>query len=724
MAFKFNVDSSGNLVSEAKREAAQESAAPSRFAMQVDQSGNIVTPGGIQQRGLEIAEQYRSQTPVPDVPGTWTEIRDAVTGELRETPQTRRLPELSLDSEAYLQDPLAAIKTTAGLLFSADDESRKKILKKWNPDIQIETDEKGNDIVTMPSGEQAVLNQPGFSKNDFLQLAFDAALFSGGTLAAAPVKGTLRKGVVGALGAGLTETGRQQVGQELGTEEPTDIGRIATTAAAGGLAEAVPAAIGARKASKAQRRLGIAESQEELAEELGKQAKRSDVITEKTGIELGRAQKTRGISDAKRMTYVSQLPAAEQKAMKFFEKQNKQAYRAVADLMDTIAPAETVGQASRKVRKAAQDIVGGAVEERARAAKPLYEKAFKDKTLYNPQKTIDYIDDTLKNLPEGGERRKVLEKVGGFLSEKLNIKQLDETKIEIDGIISSELSSKKPNNRLVANLMEVKDKLLQEVDKLNPDYKAAREIYSKKSPGIQELQESTIGTIAKKKDEQIKTVARALFEPDKELFDPAAVRKARSLIEKQDPEAWNGIVRAEWQRRLGKAKVDPGDLTAAENVPAKLRSKIFGSGKEREVLYSAMSQEQKKNARYLEEALKRAEKGRPGGSPTAVNQVFERELRGVGGTLRGLFSDTRKTIAELGADAKYDMRVKALADVMFDPKWQAKLKDLRRLSPDSRKSERAFVRILKQAIKSAAVAESPESPAATRRALEILNKDE
>lgn len=680
---------------------------------------------GLAQPGMEIAQQYQAQTQVPDVPGTWAEVRDTVTGELRETPQTEGLPELSLDLEAYAKDPISAIKTTAGLLISSDEEGRKNVLKEWNPDIKIEKDSKGNEIVTMPDGEQAVLNKPGFSKGDAYRLLFDAAFFApsamapgAGTAASAAGRGALKKAVIGGVAAGATEAGRQKLSQALGTGEETDIGRIGMTALTGAAAEYIPAKFKARKEAKAAERIGL---EKELAEEAGKKAAKADIITEKTGVGLGRAQKTGGMSDLGRMEYVAQLPAAEQKAMKFFEKQNKQAYKAVTNLMDTIAPAESVGKASRRTRKAAQDIIGGAVEERAKAARPLYKRAFKDKTLYSPEKTINYINATLKRLPKAGERKSALEKVKGFFGENQTIRQLDETKIELDGMIGKAIRD--GDNRLAGNLQEVKKKLLEEVDTLNPDYKKAREIYSKKSPGIQELEESAIGTIAKKKDEQIKTVARSLFEPDKNLFDPQSVRQARTMISKQDPEAWGGIVRAEWQRRLGKARITPEDLAAGENVPGKLRSKIFGTGKERETLYAALTQEQKKNARYLEEALKKAEKGRKPGSPTAKNlSVYEKELRkGVAGGLRNFLKDIKGTVAGIGEDVAYDARTKAIADVMFDPKWKPQMSDLRKLAPTSQKARDKFIKLLGKSI---AVSQSPESPAATRRALEILNKEE
>lgn len=729
MAFKFELDPAGNIIEGIKSEAVQEAVAPSGFNFQLDESGNIQTQ---QPQAQDIAQQYggapvaqmtqQYQAQAPQEATTWEQIRDPFTGELRETEETRTLPEMTPLSASEYTRGIDDVKSIATMLIAADDEGKVQGLKSLIPGLQDQKDSKGNIILTFPDGKQQVLNAPGFTEADAYQLAFDTALFLPGGLAGGAVKGVAKKAIAGAIGAGVTEAGRQQVSQELDTGEKTDIGRIALAAGAGALAEGVPAAVRGRKAKKAQERLGIAESQAELAEGLGKKAKRADVITEKTGVEFGRAQKTGGISDAKRMNYVAQLPAAEQKAMKFLEKQNKQAYRAVNDLMDTIAPAGTVGEASRKVRGAAKEIIKKSEAERATAARPFYEKAFADKTKYSPESTIKTIDSKLAKLPESGTRATTLNKVKGFLKEDLGIEQLDEVKVEIDGMIESAIMG--GEKKLAGQLRDVKSTLLKEVDELNPDYKKAREIYSKRSPGIEELKESTIGQIAKKKDSQIKTVARELFEPDKELFDPAAVKKARTMIEKQDPEAWAGIVRAEWQRRLGKARLQPDDLAAGENIPGKLRSKIFGTGKERESLYSAMSQEQKKNARYLEEALKRAEKGRPGGSPTAANQVFEKELRGAGGVIRGILSTSREKLANMGMDAIYDARTKALADVMFDPKWQPKMTDLRRLSPSSAKAERRLFNILKKVVKSAAVAKSPESPAATRKALEILNKED
>lgn len=732
MAFNFKLDAGGNLITEARQEAVQESAQPSTYGFQVDESGEV--RAGLAQPGMEIAQQYQAQTQVPEVPGTWAEIRDTVTGELRETPQTEGLPELSLDLEAYAKDPISAIKTTAGLLITSDEEGRKNVLKKWNPDIKIEKDSKGNEIVTMPDGEQAVLNKPGFSKGDAYRLLFDAAFFApsamapgAGTAASAAGRGALKKAVIGGVAAGATEAGRQQLSQALGTGEDTDLGRIGMTALTGAAAEYIPAKLKARKTKKVEKELGVDIAQ---SQNLEKNVARAEDIKELSGLETLRAQKTGSLKDLERQSMLATESEVAQDALRA---QNKNATKSVASFVRSVS--KPGKDTARRARDAASKAIEDLESVRTTAASPYYKKAVQDPKFYSVGKTKEFIKGELKDLPTDDPYRKALlsiednldpRNIGGAKGSRgLRMKQLDRVYKNIGNRITR--AWKDGDTALVGQLTGVRETLGKQMDDFNSFYKQGREAYKKLSPQVDDLKNSIVGDVSRLKDQQLKQLRKKFF--DKELFeaDPKQISKARSTISKKDPKVWNELVREEFKSRiLSKMSATQGEMMfSVKNKPGQFYRAIFGKGgKDRAVLYSALGGEQKKRLRYIEEGLIRQSAGRPGGSQTAIRETIKDEFKeGAPSSFAKLLSP-RETLQGAAEQAMIARNKEAAASLMFDPKWNGDWKALRKLTPNSKQASRKMSNMVKQALKASVVSQSPESPAATRRALEILNKEE
>ncbi|EHF4638339.1 injection protein [Salmonella enterica subsp. enterica serovar Newport] len=127
-------------------------------------------------------------------------MRDAVTGESRMTPEMERLqnvgsaPELnSLSTDA--------LRAGWGQLFGSD-ASQEKILQSIGG--KIWKDEKGNSIVTLPSGEYA-LNKPGLSPQDITSFLANALAFTPAGRAASVVGATLKSGATDLALQGATQ---------------------------------------------------------------------------------------------------------------------------------------------------------------------------------------------------------------------------------------------------------------------------------------------------------------------------------------------------------------------------------------------------------------------------------------------------------------------------------------------------------------------------------------
>lgn len=149
--------------------------------------------------------------------GLGAAMRDAVTGESRMTPEMERLqnvgsaPELnSLSTDA--------LRAGWGQLFGSD-ASQEKILQSMGG--KIRQDEKGNSIVTLPSGEYA-LNKPGLSPQDVTSFLANALAFTPAGRAGSVAGATLK--------SGATDLALQGVTQAAGGE---DINPVQTAISAG-----------------------------------------------------------------------------------------------------------------------------------------------------------------------------------------------------------------------------------------------------------------------------------------------------------------------------------------------------------------------------------------------------------------------------------------------------------------------------------------------------------
>lgn len=111
------------------------------------------------------------------------DMRAAVTGSDRQTKKTKSLPEIGeapeINSMNFMNGSAQkAFKSSLGLLSTANPESLKGILRQqFGDSVSFSRDEKGNDIVTLPSGE-FVLNKPGVSAQDIARFAFDLTAFT------------------------------------------------------------------------------------------------------------------------------------------------------------------------------------------------------------------------------------------------------------------------------------------------------------------------------------------------------------------------------------------------------------------------------------------------------------------------------------------------------------------------------------------------------------------
>lgn len=132
--------------------------------------------------------------------GLGAAMRDAVTGESRMTPEMERLQNVGSAPELNNLST-DALRAGWGQLFGSD-ASQEKILQSMGG--KIRQDEKGNSIVTLPSGEYA-LNKPGLSPQDVTSFLANALAFTPAGRAGSIAGATLKSGATDLALQGVTQ---------------------------------------------------------------------------------------------------------------------------------------------------------------------------------------------------------------------------------------------------------------------------------------------------------------------------------------------------------------------------------------------------------------------------------------------------------------------------------------------------------------------------------------
>ena len=125
-------------------------------------------------------------------------------------------------------------------------------------------------------------------------------------------------------------------------------------------------------------------------------------------------------------------------------------------------------------------------------------------------------------------------------------------------------------------------------------------------------------------------------------------------------------------------------------------------------MYAAVDPDTRTNLKYLETALKRASSGRPGGSQTGIRSEISQELRG--GVVQAIRDFIRSPIDKsisVGEGAAFEVKVKALSNVLFDPSWRVEMKKLRGLDPESAGAKKFFDSLLTSSMALSPIALNP-----------------
>jgi len=674
-------------------------------------------------QAVESATQAAQSVQAPD-----TGIADFFTGSERiaETPELGTLPEFGSTPGSG---------KAIAMFTSFDEKAQKEIISESIPEATFETTADGSTIITAPGkdGEpvRSVLNRPGLSKQDAATIFTQFVSFLPAAKLANLGKTLLKKVAIGGVSSGATEQALQEVGIEAGRKE-RDPSSTAVAALTGGLAEAALPAVQAIRQGRQAAKVGVERAEIENVRKAIEPAQKAIQEVEKaSGVKVGLfpAQQTQAPSELLKQRILPQLDAGAKASAEALSRQNKEVFDATAELINLISPEERIVGGARRLKSAAEESIKNAKRVRSKLVKPLYDAAFKqsrdagDKIDLDP--VTDFINSELKGLVSDDpasvslnsflkrlQGEKVADTPKGLIVDKRGESLVSKVKGGQDPLTLEQLQSAKfttdaqidklggitpgPATKNAKRLLIQAEKLYREqLGKLSPQFKAANEKFSSLSPAIDDLENSLIGEVIKIPDDKLRNISTTIFNPKEAATNPTSIKRARDIINKTAPNAWNDILRVEINRRLGGITSIADDFPElVGNEPGQIRRALFGNPSQRKTLIAGMGKEQRKNFTYLESVLRRAESGRSAGSPTAsFGQAIEK-LKGVSVVIRDVIFRPLQTLQKTGETTIFDRNVKALTEVMFNPDFQPQMSKLIKLNPNSPAAARALTQLL------------------------------
>jgi len=633
-------------------------------------------------RWSNALNQGQAANQAEDLPPEAPEFDITQTRQAENQPELEDLPELGFGGLLSGESVADTAKIAAALAVTTDSREMGNILNSVFPHIKITENSPGVFVANNTrNGAKSVINKPGLSPLDVAQGGAAIAAFTpAGQAAQIPIRGAAKVGAA-ALAAGATETAIQSGQEALGGDfDKTDVALSAGLGAAG---EKIGQVVESVQRSRIAKKLRTEESS---IAEVSKDISKAERTTAKTGVKLFPAQKTLDPFAIEEQAFIASLPAAARKARRALLKQNKQIGTAVDQFLGKISSAKSVETGSQRARDAAKSRIDSLEKARKTRSGPLFRKAFlqaKAKNLnVDVSSIIDLVNKAQKDAPDGGALQKSLSKVSRLISDEAEtvikgapLKKLQNVKFELDNMIEGP-AGKVLDSTVKRQLTIIQKKLVAEMTGASPLYKKANAVFESISKPIDEIKKTLVGKIAGVKDVNLKSIAGLVF--DQAETNPTIIQQTKKIINAQDPTAWRSIVRVEAQKRLKNIDLDIDKLTP-DNAPAKIHRALFGSGQKRDIFLGALNKEQQANALFLEDALIRAAKGRPGGSQTGVRNVITEKIKGIGISIRRFLTNPIQRAVATGEESAFNRSVVKMGDMLFDTEWAPRLSKIRKI---------------------------------------------
>ena len=230
----------------------------------------------------------------------------------------------------------------------------------------------------------------------------------------------------------------------------------------------------------------------------------------------------------------------------------------IRDLKKGLAPSSR--SAAEEVRLIAQEAVETKTRALAQTARPLYESAeatiIPDEVIegFLQSKTISSAIQRVEATPA------MADALAGF--EPNSLKRFDLAKKVLDDDISAARTAGK--KELARNTLTQKNILVDALDEISPDYKAARSIYAEGMPLTDRVVNNRLLRLSKLKDDQLKTATKIILDPKE--TDISRLSELRDFFNKKNPKVWGRIIRNDLERVLSETSSSASNRGAFYNT--------------------------------------------------------------------------------------------------------------------------------------------------------------
>lgn len=498
-------------------------------------------------------------------------------------------------------------------------------------------------------------------------------------------------------GAGMAaEAGRQALGDLMLGDASTkslNMGSIAQEGAINALGQGIGAGIGQLATRGAVRDIDRMNKPRTLRQYQEAKAKGIDITPgEASGLPSMKAQQNLLANDFRTADQMSD----------FYSKRNTQVMKAWDGFLDGISKAADGEDVARSVRDAAKGVIDDVIRARQQAAAPLYQKAY--------SATAPLTDD-LANLLERPAIRKaaksayeMMENAGKSPQRFLDIAEDGAIKVKraptieewnfikfgLDDLIETNknpLTGKlTPQGRIYQGL---KGEMLDELDRLVPEYGQARAIFETGSEAVDNTLESAIKRMADVKDPDILRETRILFEPG--TRSPNMIRKLGNSIASKDPQAWQAVKRLYLNDEVTRALrvTQTGEVTS----PAGKIYKTFANDKVMQNIKATLNPQEMEAFDGLMKVYRTIAGAQERNSWTAFMQAMQKDAQDSARPVwaKGLRNlnpaQALRSVDEWATERNLSKHAETVAELITsgDPAVIDKLKELRRLSPTSKR---------------------------------------
>lgn len=519
----------------------------------------------------------------------------------------------------------------------------------------------------------------------------------------------LAAGGVGGVSA-ATNYARQKIGQAIAGQE-IDPFQVGLAGLLSGTAELAPVA----RQAMVERRLAkdIAQVNPQMVASL--RAKAGQL-----GIPITPAEITNLSSLMAQQKVLGNVPESSIVMQKFYKEREAKVQSAVDDYLKSLSDVEDRAVAGNRGLQALEVQKENLIKAREQAVEPIYKAAFESSVPVDTKPVFDQIDNMLKTQPSSGKTAAYLNKIKNLLTrndipavDKEGNALLDEagnivfksgpenrlpvlqnSKIEMDSLFKEDAFSSL-DKTIQAKLTGIKNNLLEQMGKDNPDYIAANKQFEELSKPINEFNERITGvSLMQMSPDNIKNFANRIFENP----SPETIKYAKKqIIAGGGEEAWNAVTRAfleeQWTLAKKPSKTQQGAKFDTGNT---WQNVIMGDPKQMKAMQAALSPDQFKALRDLADVLEAAGRVKKLGSDTAFNQLITEELfknppmtsitTGAARVVGGIKLDQpAKILSDWAIRKDASANAANIANIITSPDGISRLKELKKMSPTSAK---------------------------------------